>query len=133
MTAERNEMRKVVFHIDDVAYFKKIYGDAYEPDKNTPNFKAMYALFGNGKVPDRYALVSLDSKDFGSKLNLNDLNGFQKGIVLCDCKRYFEGFKEFNFGSKEPCGVLSITESETERYDDKLTDDLNLLINRQHT
>lgn len=102
-------MRKVVFTIDDLAWFKKSYNLSEEQMKDVfgdkEPFKATYILYGKGKTPYRYKLT--DAK--GNKVNINDLNGYQKGVVLNDCMAYFTG-GEYHAKGKEPCGVIKIEE-----------------------
>lgn len=49
----------------------------------------------------------------GNKININDLNGYEKGVVLNDCYAYFVGGK-YCFDSDKPCGVVDIVEEEIE-------------------
>ena len=57
---------------------------------NEEPFKCIYVLYGEKKeCPDRYELTDLN----GNKININDLNGYQKGVVLNDCWAYFTGGK----------------------------------------
>lgn len=101
-------MRKVTFYIDDIAYMAKLYGltqqQAEEMFREGTKFVAIYTLYGD-KQPDRFDLTDRD----GNKMNINALNGFQRGIVLNDCMAYFNGGK-YSFDGKEPFGVISIVE-----------------------
>lgn len=100
-------MRKITFAIDDYNYFKNLFYSRFpeSPKEDIEKalsglnscFKATFILTGE-KFPDQYELLS----ENGEKMNINDLNGFQKGIVINDCYRYFEG------KIKEPCGVVEI-------------------------
>lgn len=103
-------MRKVVFTIDDMAWFKKTYNLSEEQMKDIfgdkESFKATYILYGKEKTPDRYKLVDVN----GKKININDLNGYQKGVVLNDCMAYFTG-GEYHGRGDEPCGVIKIEET----------------------
>ena len=105
-------MRKVVFVIDDVEYFRRSLQNQNITDesqneilKGFNDFKAVYTLYGKEKTVDRYELTDFD----GNKININELNGYQRGVVLCDCLAYFEGGNYFCNG-KEPCGVIDIQE-----------------------
>lgn len=107
-------MRKIIFKIDDHEYFRRelekenCTGEQAENIlKGIGNFKAIYTLYGNGKQVDRYELT--DYK--GKKININDLNGYEKGVVLNDCYAYFIGGRYFNNADK-PCGVVDIIEEE---------------------
>lgn len=103
-------MRKVVFKIDDIAYFKKLYRLTEEQTKEIftePSFKAIYTLYGHGKDVCRYELTDYD----GNKINLSDLNGYIRGIILSDCKAYFSGWKYHHDGATEPFGVISIEDT----------------------
>lgn len=88
-------MRKVIFYIDDIAYLKKDF------KKQNPNlteteienllaalepFKATYILYGKGNYIDRYELFD----ENGKKMNINDLNNYQTGVIISDCHRCFE-------------------------------------------
>lgn len=104
-------MRKVIFKIDDLEYFKKELEKADCKEqvdgilKEMKDFKAIYTLYGNGKEVDRYELTDHD----GNKISINDLNGYEKGVVLNDCFAYFTGNK-YNFNASQPCGVVEIVE-----------------------
>lgn len=109
-------MRKVIFKINDKEYFKKDFKrqniNITEEQtegilKGLKIFKAIYILYGNEKQVDRYELIDYD----GNKMNINDLNGYEKGVVLNDCYAYFIGGK-YCFDSDSPCGVVEIIEEE---------------------
>lgn len=107
-------MRKVIFKIDDKEYFKRDLKRQNCTEEQTEdilkelnNFKAIYTLYGNKKQVDRYELTDYD----GNKININDLNGYEKGVVLNDCYAYFVGEK-YCFDSDKPCGVVGILEEE---------------------
>jgi len=109
-------MRKVIFKIDDKEYFRRDLkrqnctgSQAEDILKKLNNFKAIYTLYGNKKQVDRYELTDYD----GNKININDLNGYEKGVVLNDCYAYFVGEK-YCFDSDKPCGVVDIVEEEIE-------------------
>lgn len=109
-------MRKVIFKIDDKEYLRRDLkrqnctgSQAEDILKKLNNFKAIYTLYGNKKQVDRYELTDYD----GNKININDLNGYEKGVVLNDCYAYFVGEK-YCFDSDKPCGVVDIVEEEIE-------------------
>lgn len=105
-------MRKVIFKIDDKEYFRRelekdncIGKQADDILKGLGNFKAIYTLYGEGNNVDRYELTDYD----GNKININDLNGYEKGVVLNDCHAYFAGGK-YHSNASQPCGVVEIVE-----------------------
>lgn len=107
-------MRKVIFKIDDQEYFRKEFekegcteNQIEDILKGLGNFKAIYTLYGNGKQVDRYELTDQD----GNKISINDLNGYEKGVILNDCYTYFVGGKYHN-NTDHPCGVVEIIEEE---------------------
>ena len=107
-------MRKVIFTIDDVEYFKRMLQNqnvTKEAQKdildNLNQFKVIYTLYGEGKNIDRYDLTDYDK----IKINLDELNGYEKGVVLNDCCAYFTGGK-YHSDTKEPCGVVDIQDME---------------------
>lgn len=102
-------MRKVIFKIDDKEYFRRdlkrqnCTGKQAEDILNgIGDFKAIYTLHGTGNTVDRYTLTDYD----GNKMNINDLNGYEKGVVLNDCYAYFTGNED------KPYGVVEILEEE---------------------
>lgn len=103
-------MRKIIFKIDDEEFFKNEYKNELTEEqwegffKGLNPFKAIYTLIGENQ-PDRYELTDYN----GNKLNYNDLNGYQRGVVLNDCMAYFTGGKYYNDVDK-PCGVIEIIE-----------------------
>ena len=108
-------MRKVIFEIDDIAYFKKTFIEEEGLTENAANdlisgmgdsFIATYTLIGESQ-PDRYELTDRN----GKKININSLNGYQKGVILNDCYAYYVGGK-YQFNKGKPCGVINITETE---------------------
>lgn len=110
-------MRKVTFIINDYEYFKKQMLEQAETEeqvndilriifKDNHIFNAVYSLIGNN-TPNRYELTTAE----GEKLNINDLNGYEKGVVLNQCWDYFMGERNFD-GCTMPCGVIEIKETE---------------------
>lgn len=106
-------MRKVTFTIDDLAFFKKYHNLTEEQMKDIfkdkKSFKVIYTLYGDGKNVDRYELTDYD----GNKVNMDDLNGYQKGVVLNDCYAYFTGGK-YHSNANVPCGAVDIKEETIE-------------------
>lgn len=109
-------MRKVTFKINNQEYFRKEFEKEGCTEsqivyilKGLGNFKAIYTLYGKEKQADRYELTDYN----GNKININDLSGYEKGVVLNDCNAYFTGGK-YHGDTKEPCGVVEIIEEEIE-------------------
>ena len=106
-------MRKVIFKINDIEYFFQKYKDDMTSDGLTDllesinPFRAVYTLIGEGKNVDRYELTDYN----GNKIKIDDLNGYQRGVVLNDCMAYFTGGKYFE-NDTQPCGVIEITEED---------------------
>lgn len=105
-------MRKVIFKIDDKEYFRRelekenVPNDIKEEILNSvKGFKSIYTLYGNKKQVDRYELTDYD----GNKININDLNGYERGVVLNDCYAYFVG-RKYHSNASQPCGVVEIVE-----------------------
>ena len=110
-------MRKVKFIIDDEKFLREEL-KRQSPEMvenqiedivtgNTP-FKAIFTLCSeNGNYPDRYELTDFD----GNKMNINSLNGYQRGLILSDCYSYFEG-RPYQNNADRPCGVVEIIEEE---------------------
>jgi len=108
-------MRKVTFKIDDLAFFKKHYNltDEQMQDifSDKESFKVIYTLIGERKNIDKYELMDYA----GNKISINDLNGYEKGVVLNDCCAYFTGGK-YHSNAKVPCGVVDIKEEEVKKF-----------------
>lgn len=104
-------MRKVTFYINDLEWFRKFYNlsDKQMEDlfSDTSSFKVIYILYGDGNNADRFTLTDYD----GNKIDINSLNGYQKGVVLNDCWAYFAG-RKYCFDGNGPCGVIRIEEAE---------------------
>lgn len=104
-------MRKVVFYIDDLCYFRKEFNltetQINDIFNGEDSFKVIYTLYGEGKVINNYELTDYN----GNRISLNTLNGYQRGVVLNDCMAYFTGGK-YHSDSSSPCGVIKIEESE---------------------
>jgi len=112
-------MRKVIFKINDKEYFTREFEkdgctgkQAGDLLKGVGNFKAIYTLYGEGKNVNRYELTDYD----GNKISINDLNGYEKGVVLNDCCAYFTGGK-YHSNASQPCGVVEILEEKMSNYE----------------
>lgn len=108
---EEKFTRKVVFKIDDLVYFKKMYGFTEEQMQeifHDPSFRAIYTLYGNGREIRRYTLTDYD----GNKMMMDSLNGYVRGCIISDCMSYFEGREYHLKDLTEPFGVVSIEDIE---------------------
>lgn len=102
-------MRKVVFTIDDLEYFKEKFNISDEAFKrifeDEESFRAIYTLLGDDRNPNQYELTDFE----GNTIFLDSLNGYEKGVILNDCYTYFTGGKcRTNDG--KPHGVIKIDE-----------------------
>lgn len=121
--------KSIRFIIDDLEYFRREFlrqnpklTEKQTADilSNMDEFKAIYTLYQDEKGQQRYKLTDVD----GNKINLSDLNGYQRGVVLNDCWRYFNYYmrhgkapeKYSDYSDTEmndtlgtmPCGVIEI-------------------------
>lgn len=102
-------MRKVTYIIDDLEYFRELYkgvDNLEEILKAVTPFRCEYTLIGD-EYERKYLLLDAE----GNKLNINDLNGYQKGVVLTDCQRHFQR-KPLESATEMPTGCVSIVEAE---------------------
>ena len=109
-------MRKVTFIIDDKQYFRndlKCQNPQLTENQidyivsDVISFKAVLTLYGEGKSINRYELTDENE----NQMKINDLNGYQKGVIINDCYAYFEGKSYFN-NNEQPCGVIKIIDEE---------------------
>ena len=100
-------MRKVVFLIDDMKFYKRAYKLSAQEIAgifaDMKSFKVIFTIYGEGTHVDKYKLTDYN----GKPISINTLNMYEKGIVLNDCYAYFEG-RKFNNKEKMPCGVIGI-------------------------
>lgn len=100
-------MRIMTFEINVNEWMKRHYNltetEMNEWFHDMNNFRCTYILSGNGNLPDHYELLD----ENGNYLNINDCNGFQKGVVLNDCFNYFVCCQK-DIEANPPCGVLKI-------------------------
>lgn len=105
-------MRKVTFIIDDKQYFRndlKCQNPQLTENQidyivsDIISFKAVLTLYGEGKSINRYELTDENE----NQMKINDLNGYQKGVIINECYAYFEGNN-----SEQPCGVIKIIDEE---------------------
>lgn len=102
-------MRKVTYIIDDLEYFRELYkgvDNLEEILKAITPFRCEYTLIGD-EYERKYLLLDAE----GNKLNINDLNGYQKGVVLADCQRHFQR-KPLESATGMPTGCVKIVEVE---------------------
>ena len=100
--------RKVTFAIDDLQCLRNevrrennltdkeidsLFNELYE-------FKCTFILYGHKTSEDRYELFNVNEE----KLNVNDLNPYQKSCIINECHAYFEGRND------KPYGVIDIQE-----------------------
>lgn len=112
-------MRKVTFYIDDIEFFKIKHPYVKDTLDELERFKVIYTLIGNGNTLDRYELTDYD----GNKIDINSLNGYQKGVVLSDCQSYFTG-EPYVDNDNIPYGVIKIRDkyiNEKEKPDMEVT------------
>lgn len=107
-------MLKMIFTIDDRAncedWLKERGLDQREINEKMnelfnygSSFKAIYTLYGSKEesmIPDRYELTDFN----GNKININDLNGYERGI-LNNCYEHF-----INQKYKCTWGIINIKE-----------------------
>lgn len=111
---ESMKKRIVTYHIDDAAYFKKLFAAQGATPQEIENivdcmnaWQAKYTLIGTpGQYPDRYELYDA----YGNKLSITELNGYQKGIVINACIKHYMG----ELAQEDVTGVYAITERFTE-------------------
>lgn len=83
----------IVYKIRDTEYFRALLAEqgiegtpADEIMYGIEEFNVDYTLYGRpGNFPDRYELRTTD----GKKLNINDQNGYVRGVVLTACDHHF--------------------------------------------
>lgn len=110
--------RKVTFTIDDSQYLRNELKRNNLTDKEIDEifamgtlsefmgilseFKGTFTLYGRGITEDRYELFNVN----GEKMDVNDLNPYQKGCIISECDAYFEGRND------KPYGVVDIKEED---------------------
>ncbi len=96
-------LRRVTYYINDHESYRKILlaegvSESAADDilSGLPEpFTCLYTLESSGgRFPDRYELKDID----GNKMNMNDLNGYQRGVVLVNAQRHFAGNKTNMYG-----------------------------------
>jgi hypothetical protein len=101
--------RKVAFTINDTEYLRKIWkadnSNVTDDEINSifdllTETKCTFILCGRDTTEDRYELFNAN----GEKMNINDLNSYQKGCIISECHAYFEGRND------KPFGVVDIKE-----------------------
>ena len=87
-------MREVTYYINDHEFMRELYKDAPNLDSIMSGlsdpFVCVYTLKGlivPGYPTTEYSFYEL--KDVvGRKIDMDDLNGYQRGIILRDCQRH---------------------------------------------
>lgn len=99
--------RRVTYHINDHESLRMMYAGAEGLEgileSLPPPFICTYTLIGDSgnMYPDRYELRDEE----GNKININSLNGYQKGVVLDNAKRHYSGMNDDMYG------IMSYTET----------------------
>ena len=103
-------MREVTYYINDHEYMRELYKDAPNLEdilSGLPDpFICVYTLKGQiipGQQVTEYNHYELTDV-VGRKIDTDSLNGYQRGVVLCDCQRHFAGKCD------KPFGVVGIKE-----------------------
>lgn len=107
-------MREVTYYINDHEYMRELYKEAGNLDdimSGLPDpFVCVYTL--KAVVTSGQPVMGHNYYDLtdimGRKINMEDLNGYQRGIILCDCQKHFDGKQD------NPFGVVKIEERYTE-------------------
>lgn len=55
--------------------------------------------------------MNTESPVEGQEISINELNGYQRGVVLADCQRHFQR-KPLESGGEMPTGCIKIEEAE---------------------
>jgi len=115
-------MVKIIYHIDDVAYLRAQIAASDVPEEKLDDlfadletFRAVYTLSAprraHGTCPDHYTLTDEE----GNKININDLNGYQRGCILSACQSHFAQIPPENSDHNVndlPFGVVRIEQEE---------------------
>ena len=99
-------MRVVKYYIDDFKWFQSYYGLTESQLDGVKRFRAIYTLIGDGRNIERWELTDYE----GNKIPFHSLNGYQRGVILEDCRTHFCGEK-YQLGTTEPMGVVKIEEN----------------------
>ena len=107
-------MKRCTYHINDTEYMRRMYEDVPNIDEilsDLDPFICKYTLFiedtNGGSHPTRFELTDAD----GNKLDINTLNGYQKGVVLGSC------YQNFIDGTTEPFGAMQIDTFKEARHE----------------
>lgn len=99
-------MRVVKYYIDDFKWFQNYYGLTESQLDGVKRFRAIYTLIGDGRNIERCELTDYE----GNKISFYSLNGYQRGVILEDCRTHFCGEK-YQLGTTEPIGVVKTEEN----------------------
>lgn len=102
-------MRKVRYYVNDDEYVRDILKYPKDIcDLMNPSFKVIFTIWGyeeNENTPNKSRITDWN----GNKIHRNDLNGYERGVVLAGCYRHFEG-TELPCDMNNLWGVVKIEE-----------------------
>lgn len=93
-------MRKVTYYINDHEYMRRQWAGVENLEtilSGLPEpFACVYTLIGQDgqRFYEQFRLTDV----MGRPMNINDLNGYQRGVVLVAAQRHFEGLDSDMFG-----------------------------------
>ena len=94
-------MRRVTYYINDHEYMKKDWADKVDDIESILSglpapFACIYTLSGDEDSAffDHYELKDV----LGNKMDINSLNGYQRGVILCNAQRHYAGCDTDMFG-----------------------------------
>lgn len=101
--------KKVTYIINDYVFFLNELTDSYHLEYDEAlnivdymePFECMLVLEGteSSNIPDRYKLYDKMHKP----MNINSLNGYQKGCIINECYKHYAG------NAEKPFGVIAIS------------------------
>lgn len=103
-------MKKITYVIDEYEYFRMFYELDDEGLKGLfeytlPPLRCKYTLIEDNNG-ERYFLTDPD----GNAMNINDLDGYQRDVILSECYNHFHGMP---FGDDDmPTGCIQIEDDE---------------------
>ena len=93
-------MRQVTYYINDHEYMRRRWANTENINSIVAGladpFVCVYTLIGQegSRFYEQYRLTDV----MGRPMDMNDLNGYQKGVVLVAAQRHFEGRDSDMFG-----------------------------------
>ena len=107
-------MKSCTYYINDTEYMRRMYEDVPNIDdilSDLDPFVCRYTLIqedsSSGRHPTRFELTDAE----GNNLSINELNGYQKGVVLGSC------YQNFIDETTEPFGALQIETFKETRHE----------------